>query len=77
MMKPGFAERFAKEWVAAWNAHDLDRVLSHYEDDFEMPSPIIPSCGHHTYASIAQVRLQWHSAPYFGFGANVAGIFQC
>jgi hypothetical protein len=42
-VKPGFAERFAKEWVAAWNAHDLDRVLSHYEDDFEMSSPIIGS----------------------------------
>jgi len=43
MMAPGFAERFAKEWVEAWNAHDLDRVLSHYEDDFEMSSPIIVS----------------------------------
>jgi len=42
-MEPGFAERFGKEWVAAWNAHDLDRVLSHYEDDFEMSSPIIRS----------------------------------
>jgi ketosteroid isomerase-like protein len=42
-MTPGFAERFAKEWVEAWNAHDLDRVLSHYEDDFEMSSPVIVS----------------------------------
>ena len=33
MMAPDFSERFAKEWVAAWNAHDLDRVLSHYEND--------------------------------------------
>jgi len=36
-----FAERFAEEWVAAWNAHDLTRILSHYEDDFEMASPRI------------------------------------
>ena len=42
-MAPDFSERFAKEWVAAWNAHDLDRVLSHYENDFEMSSPIIRS----------------------------------
>src|SRR5262249_55596433 len=41
MMQKGFAERFAGEWVEAWNAHDLERVLSHYEDDFEMSSPII------------------------------------
>ena len=40
-MEKGFAERFAKEWVAAWNSHDLVRILSHYEDDFEMSSPII------------------------------------
>ena len=36
-----FADRFADEWIAAWNAHDLPRVLSHYEDDFEMASPLI------------------------------------
>ena len=36
-----FAERFAAEWIDAWNAHDLDRILSHYDDDFEMASPII------------------------------------
>lgn len=41
MMEKGFAERFAKEWVAAWNSHDLERILEHYEDDFEMSSPII------------------------------------
>jgi len=42
-MAPGFSEPFAREWVAAWNAHDLDRILAHYEDDFEMHSPLIRS----------------------------------
>ena len=32
---------FAGEWVAAWNAHDLGRILDHYADDFEMTSPYI------------------------------------
>ncbi|MFO0775275.1 MAG: nuclear transport factor 2 family protein [Nitrospiraceae bacterium] len=36
-----FAEQFAAEWIAAWNARDIDRVLSHYADDFEMSSPVI------------------------------------
>jgi ketosteroid isomerase-like protein len=36
-----FARSFAAEWVAAWNAHDLDRVLSHYSEDFSMSSPVI------------------------------------
>jgi ketosteroid isomerase-like protein len=43
VMEEGFAERFAKEWIAAWNSHDLDRILGHYEDDFEMSSPVIPA----------------------------------
>lgn len=41
MIDRDFAEHFAQDWVAAWNAHDLDRVLSHYADDFEMSSPVI------------------------------------
>jgi hypothetical protein len=41
MITHDFAERFAEEWFAAWNAHDLARILSHYEDDFEMASPRI------------------------------------
>jgi len=40
-MPPGFAKAFAIEWVEAWNAHDVERVLSHYEEDFEISSPII------------------------------------
>lgn len=26
-------EAFAREWEAAWNSHDLDRILSHYHAD--------------------------------------------
>jgi ketosteroid isomerase-like protein len=29
-MTSGEAQAFADEWIAAWNSHDLDRVLSHY-----------------------------------------------
>lgn len=36
-----YAHQFSREWINAWNAHDLDRVLSHYADDFEMSSPMI------------------------------------
>jgi ketosteroid isomerase-like protein len=35
------AEQFAGEWYAAWNAHDLDRILGHYTDDVEMTSPLV------------------------------------
>jgi hypothetical protein len=30
----------ARHWVAAWNAHDLTAILSHYEDDVELTSPV-------------------------------------
>jgi hypothetical protein len=38
-----FADRFAREWIDAWNAHDVDRVLKHYSDDFVLSSPYIVS----------------------------------
>lgn len=41
MITREFAEAFAREWVEAWNRHDLEAVLSHYADDFEMSSPYI------------------------------------
>jgi len=41
MIDKMFAEHFATDWIASWNAHDLDRILSHYTDDFEMSSPVI------------------------------------
>ena len=41
MIDKVFSERFAREWIDAWNSHDVTRVLSHYSDDFEMCSPLI------------------------------------
>jgi ketosteroid isomerase-like protein len=35
------AARLADEWYAAWNAHDLDAVLSHYSDEIEFVSPFV------------------------------------
>jgi hypothetical protein len=40
-MDTEFAEHFAAAWIEAWNTHDVDRVLSHYAEDFEMSSPFI------------------------------------
>jgi hypothetical protein len=41
MIDSDFARAFASEWIEAWNAHDLERILSHYSDDFELSSPLI------------------------------------
>ena len=40
-MNKDFANNFAHEWVKAWNSHDLDKIMNHYADDFEMSSPVI------------------------------------
>lgn len=40
-MDATFAQHFASDWIDAWNAHDLERILSHYDDDFEMTSPMV------------------------------------
>jgi predicted ester cyclase len=30
----------ANDWVAAWNRHDLDAIMSHYDDAVELTSPV-------------------------------------
>lgn len=34
-------QKFAEEWIKAWNSHDLDTILSHYSDDIEIVTPMI------------------------------------
>ncbi len=41
MIDKDFAQKFAAEWIASWNSHDLGRILSHYADDVEMTSPLV------------------------------------
>lgn len=53
MLDRAWAEEFAHEWIAAWNAHDLERVLAHYTDDFQMTSPLIVQ-----WLGVADGRLQ-------------------
>jgi len=42
-------ERFTDEWIAAWNNHDLEAILSHYDDAVVLRSPtaarIVPGSG--------------------------------
>lgn len=41
MITSEFAQNFAQDWIEAWNNHNLERILSHYSDTFEMTSPYI------------------------------------
>ena len=37
----GQATDFASERIAAWNAHDLERILKHYASDVQFTSPFV------------------------------------
>lgn len=57
MLDRAWAEEFAHEWIAAWNSHDLERVLAHYSDDFQMTSPLIAQ-----WLGVADGKLQGKEA---------------
>ena len=56
---------FAREWIAAWNAHDLERVLSHYSPDIQLSSPVaaerVPGSGGYVRGE-AELRAYWQPA---------------
>jgi len=68
MIDRNWAEAFAREWVDAWNAHDLERILSHYTDDFEMTSPLIVEL-----MGVASGRLKGKEAIRRYWGQGLAG----
>jgi hypothetical protein len=80
MIERGWAEAFAREWVEAWNAHDLDRILAHYDEEFTMTSPLIEQrmgIADGTLRGKAAVRAYWAqglaAAPLLRF--ELAGVF--
>jgi len=39
-LQASFARKFAQDWVEAWNSHDLERILTHYDDAVVLTSPV-------------------------------------
>ena len=39
-LQADFVRAFAQEWVEAWNSHDRERILSHYDDEVQLTSPV-------------------------------------
>jgi len=55
----------SREWIAAWNAHDLERVLTLYAEDAEMTSHRIPSLGFDAGGTVRgkdKLRAYWGKA---------------
>ncbi len=55
-------QSFAAEWIAAWNARDLERILSHYAPEIELVSPLaarlVPESGG-TIRGFEALRSYW------------------
>jgi hypothetical protein len=39
-MDEAFAQQFATDWLEAWNAHDLEVILSHFSEEIVFSSPL-------------------------------------
>jgi ketosteroid isomerase-like protein len=64
-----FARQFAEAWIGAWNSGDLERIFSHYADDFEMRSPLIAERG---FSPTGVLRGKAAIRPYWGGGLVAA-----
>ena len=85
MIDEKLARAFAAEWIDAWNAHELDRVLVHYADDFEMRSPLIVTIAGEPSGCLkgkAAVRAYWRKGLqllpdlHFELVSILAGVFR-
>jgi ketosteroid isomerase-like protein len=67
------ARRIAEDWVAAWNARDLERILSHYAEDVVFLSPsVVTRYGEPTGVLRGKHALREHFRRGLEtFGANV------
>lgn len=56
-------ERFARDWVAAWNRSDADAVLSHFADDVVFVSPLAATVtGNAEVRGKSELRAYWARA---------------
>ena len=56
-------DAFVREWEAAWNAHDLDRILALYSDDVTFCSrKAVPFTGDGEVRGKSDLRRYWSQA---------------
>lgn len=64
-MDQAHADTFAAAWIAAWNSHDLERILEHYADDVIVQSPLMAGVlgpGNDRLQGKAALRAYWGPA---------------
>ena len=57
------AHAFADDWIAAWNSHDLDGIMSHYAPEVVLTSPVAARLlGNSTVSGKQALREYWCAA---------------
>jgi ketosteroid isomerase-like protein len=70
-------QAFADEWIAGWNSHDLERVLSHYASDIVFLSPIAQQLiGNGRVSGISALQSYWEKglAAHPGLKFELLGV---
>jgi ketosteroid isomerase-like protein len=63
--EPAHLAALGRDWIAAWNSHDLERVLALYAEDTEMTSDRIPALGFDASGTVRgkpTLRAYWSKA---------------
>lgn len=59
-MQSSLAHAFAEDWIAAWNAHDLECILSHYAAEIVFLSPVAAKrVGDGRVVGLPALRVYW------------------
>ena len=78
--------RQAREWIADWNAHNLERILAHYSEDVELISPLVTKltgrsegvvCGKAALGDYFARGLEAYPALRFDFMQLFPGVRSC
>ena len=65
LTRPRDLAALGRDWIAAWNARDLERVLALYAEDSEMTSDRIPAMGFDESGTLRgkdNIRTYWAKA---------------
>jgi steroid delta-isomerase-like uncharacterized protein len=84
MVDEAFVNNFVERWVAGWNAHDADQLLSLCTDDIRWYDPVLPETiqGHEpireflasTWRGFPDLTFEIVGTPYVQFAEEAAAL---
>jgi len=71
MLDERHARELARQWVQAWNAHDLDTIMTHYDEAVVLVSPVAARL---LGDAAGTVRVKAALREYFARGLEARGL---